>query len=705
MSNQNLVINLQNPDTTTSADFWIKLFQEEYPDETITLGETAELLDEMFGIESCSPVEVIPSEEPITEEEFAEKISADERLDICNTTVDFDFLTVVRVYVSDFAREYKLVWSNAVAEEGIRTTSSEQETLVVEKATSAQVTYPAQEGIFTWITCIPYDNATSNPEIKLVDGSLEWEGEMTGSISASYSTLYDSYEVTVFGETDEYKDGSVLGFYVGLVEDLTLSPPSTLPEDELKRQKYCGGERVNVDEPDKLMYCYKDVHIEERCQCEKTLNNSYILREKATCPSGITCGTTRNTYEIGENNDGSTFEYEGEYKVGDEYKVTYVDCNETTGDINNPEFYELACCYPPEFALPECSTVYTTNPGGKGLTEAKKQEYYTQFGINNVVFEAVSPEDGDCGRYITKQSLIVRNCCDAVEEPLAIDKNETAEVLPPDGSIIVYTVDGRLPITFHTSDSNTYFTNGEQEIIVNGHDAYLYANDEFCGTTEVTVADGCSTDSVTIRSTEGQWIEVDINDYADIPPRFGGITADEYPVGQHSACSAYSTGARLPVAILGGWKFQEFQCQVRGDYDYPESIDTESYLRTAHGTEINSPCGDTWEVSCDTGNRGTCLDLASDPPEPTGYDFSYLCIDRKINFTNVPWTIMNPDPANFARPLPSNSRVYVFTTGLNSGVCGQQCNAWGPTNYYTYGYYRETMVEGYDIGRLWKWTC
>lgn len=111
-----------------------------------------------------------------------------------------------------------------------------------------------------------------------------------------------------------------------------------------------------------------------------------------------------------------------------------------------------------------------------------------------------------CGEKRTVYDLSPKVCCEDVP-PLEWRDDVTPDVLPAGSSIVIAWEgsDGRETIV-KTSSNATWFSDGRKTAIGYGNSIELLAGPTFCGTTSVSVNDGCSEATVVIRSDQGQWV-------------------------------------------------------------------------------------------------------------------------------------------------------------------------------------------------------
>ncbi len=487
-----------------SDDRYIRLELVE-EDLEATLGETAELIDAIFNISSCTPPEEdqpaeeeeIPEEiEPIEKEDFNELVQDNFGLNICLSTEGNDFAVQVRVIRSHLDEQYTLRLTNGQADLTTVKTEQIQQNIIVENSSGITLDYPVVSGaVFGWNGSV--FNSQGNkpgPEITLEGNTLNWGEDITGTLSVSYSTQYDLVDITVFGSEDkEEVDCLAVCFFQGLVDELYLTkPPEDSESDEVIKSQYCGEVGVvtipNSSQPE----CFVLQRAHYRCVCSNNVRNTVETLETVSCPEGARCNAGDDTCTIFM---GST-----------ELEAGFVSCNEEADEVvDEADFYEDVCCEPPKVALPQCATVFRRNPGGVPISAADRIVQYDRFGAENVRFVAVSPEDGDCGTTAIVQRVFVGDCCDGVPD-LIIDENLTPDILPIGGRITIHIDGGEGPYTYKTSNRETKFLlNNKREITTTEQEVVLDATGLFCGATSVSVSGICGDDTKVIRSSEGAW--------------------------------------------------------------------------------------------------------------------------------------------------------------------------------------------------------
>jgi len=571
MDNANIIANyVKKPITGNRAGvYYIDVQQEEYELNTATLDETAELIDEIFNTSLCDEEEVVEEEqgEPLTLEDLAVKydeflalakdfLAGTSNLGVCSLSNTADFECFIRIYLSDWDEDYKLRFTNGDIVEGSEEHKTEQisEQYSVQKASYVKLQIPSTEKIeegeeqnkYTWISCIPLDGQ-GVPAIYCNGAELYWDGDCTGTIQADYKAEYDRKQIIVYGTNGEMGDCTVIGFYHGLIDKEDIEQPEEEDLTELEREKYCDLKK-QLEVPTYPAECYQIVNVREKCNCSQATSNTYEYEEVVSCPEGVDCGSTPECRRF----------------LGYKSKEVWVDCGESDF-VSLPEFYEDRCCEYPEVSLPSCSVKRSSNYGSGDLSDELKQEYYEKYGAENVQFIRVMPEDG-CGDLITRQIIPGGDCCDGVS---VIEYNDalSPDVLPRGENILVHWSGGKTPYTVKVSDIDTYIGGeGIREAITSNPYIRIFANDEFCGATILTIDDGCSTINVYIRADEGRWILIAEDDA--IPPeyesKFSGKLAEN--VGG-LIWQAVSRNYKLVETIdIEYWPGGDIQCDGSGLY-------------------------------------------------------------------------------------------------------------------------------------------
>lgn len=517
MSNASVSIQFSAKETVTDDDYWIKIEQDESP-VTVTKKELATMLDSFFGVEPCNGTGdgdvTIPDED-----KFIEAVQTNFDLNLCDSTDTGQWKGVFQVYLNDPDADYVLRYTNGKT---LSTSVKKKKitgSIVVQNQSSTTLDYHVLEdrSVSFWWNATPADGST--PEITRVGRVLSWDSNETGTICYQYWTQYDEVSFLVYAEDDgEYGECDVAGFYQGLYAAINLQQSTQEDDTSYLKDLYCptdwsvsfadnnAGESPTVE-------CFVDVQTVYKCQCSGDIAYTIYSERIVTCPDGQQCKTTEESCRI---NKGTVEEFGG-----------YVDCNETTGDMSDPEFYKQNCCfYPDGVTLPKCKSVYSLKAADKGLSTEKKAELTKKYN-GRVKFVPVYPIGGNCGTLKTTQLLQPLNCCDEVEEDLKFTEDDIPAVLPAGSWCMLtaqYGADWR-PYTWTTSNHDTRFLNGERTI-ESDEPVRLVADDDFCGYTIITVTDGCTTQEVAILSPDGDWEEIEW-DYEFARNWFEGVDYDE----------------------------------------------------------------------------------------------------------------------------------------------------------------------------------
>jgi len=153
------------------------------------------------------------------------------------------------------------------------------------------------------------------------------------------------------------------------------------------------------------------------------------------------------------------------------------------------------------------------------------------------------PRSQPCGEKVTRYDVTPNSCCDGVT-PIAVDTEESAEVIADNSSGMIFITGGVAP--FHVSvRGNGFHLNPDNYIrdgYVDGNIFRVYTLDA-CGPCIVTITDGCSTADYTLRSVNGSWQEVQ--------------GADPCEYAEMSSCGNATPGAGNEC-ISGKWRAIEY---------------------------------------------------------------------------------------------------------------------------------------------------
>ncbi len=439
-----LTLNLTKlGDSSSFLPYWINL-EQLLPEELATHAEASDLIDELFSLDPCSGEP--PPEEPETAEEEQidwdkkieearkkwEKILAGLRGEFCEDD-DGTFEAIVKVTRSHQDKLYTLLLHGS---EELQTTVGHVEAVVevvsVKKATSvssSDILVPADQSVTAeWQgKCFgAFDVLEINPEITIENGRIFWSGKVTGSLKISFAQPYDLVTIKAISE-----DATVTAIGYRAVDEIDLQEPPEETDPQAEELCWRTGP-VTVPNPDGD--CFIKIIHDVLCRCSKSDSgqSTEFLRD-AACKPGFDQGGI----------------------VDVQTTTSFVDCDESD-NVNDPEYYEEVCCYPPSIGLPLCKNLYFTW-SGRGITPERKKELESMYD-GNVSIITCGPKENPCGIFVISQDIDPLNCCEDVE-PLVIDAAGTSPTIGYPGSAAVAAKGGEPPYYWETSGGYE-FANG-----------------------------------------------------------------------------------------------------------------------------------------------------------------------------------------------------------------------------------------------------
>ena len=364
---QILSLNLTNP-AAGQEEYWIKLEQDRL-DEVATMKEAAEIIDAMFDIDPCEPVDERPEEEKPSYEEQLEKAEKalkefmlTKKPELCRDE-NGCFTATIKVFRSHQDRPYTLLIQGGVE---IQTTTGHEEskslTVAVKNSSSITLSLPGQTISATWQgPCYSTTGPVSRPDITISGNVVSWGANLTGVLLIQYSQPYDVVTILV-GNTERVSLGGaspetqltagdvaddscvVTGLYYLSFDEIELEPP---PEDE-ETDSLCHSGDMLEEPPDeeKPRACTERIKVEVRCECsDKESDDSYYRLEPISCLPGEATGSEVNRGRV---------------------DIEYTSC-ENQEQVDDPAYYEEICCVPPRldlWDLPRCKKLYQPFPGG-----------------------------------------------------------------------------------------------------------------------------------------------------------------------------------------------------------------------------------------------------------------------------------------------------------------------------------------------------
>jgi hypothetical protein len=546
MSERSLTISYQNR-STVDDPYWLRMQVHEDEPNTVTVGEAADIIDELYSTSPCddepTPEEIEEPTGSVWDKAFDKtKLVSCDNLDAMDTDPGA-YDVKIRVYRSHQDEVYKLVLSNGIAQRPIRVEDQEVEILEVEDSYSVTLKSPVYKNFKAVWTDI------DGPRIKRNGNTLSWSVKTTGTLRVEYGTIYDLVDIHVTGqhtdqsalfgtvdpwmgtgwysgsEVDDQLDSiqdtecQVLAFYHYQYESLTLTKPETdssISSTDLEEicqyagtvhrgdsngfgdgrydvddcKEACGDDETCKKDCEKV--CYKTIKYTTVCKCGGHESDTRT-QVPVQCPPG---------YNTGSDVDGGAEEYGG---------TKYIDCG--VDEVSDKQFYEDRCCEPWSFRnadgserdLPECYELYEPFPA---LRDIDKDSLVEEYGENiNII--AVGPVEDRCGDIVTEQNVPKKQCCDEIE-PITWDYDNSAVAITPGSSGIVFVKGGKGPYTWKVRGDGFYLDDKYtiRDGVTSTGQLRIYLDTGSCGPCSVYVADGCSSVSESVRSTAGEWVKV-----------------------------------------------------------------------------------------------------------------------------------------------------------------------------------------------------
>jgi hypothetical protein len=480
----------------TTDPWWVRLKQEDLPDDTATVSDAADLLDTLYNLDACDDsTETAEETEDVSAEEVTTTVEATVSAVSCLYDADGNVDVVVRVIRSRQDADYRLALVGGLLKttETVRETVTQQTTL--DNASNLTLDYPVIDGFTVQWRGQVYGSSgpIDSPKISRVGNTLDFGGVSikAGTIRAEYLTEYDRCTVTILGKDGEPGECVTRAFFHGLVDELELQTPDAAEEIGSCTSHWMAP--VSDDE----VTCFRAVTKSYRCQCTDKEVYRETYDEITECPDYVTrCpGNARDCMHLLESI--TVPEYVG-----------CSDAAEVTGApgriyaLSTPEYYRDKCCEDPPGALPQCPERTTSWRGGLPIVGGAAK-YYGMYGPKLRIVP-VSPPGGICGTWKITQEIRSNNCCEGVE-PLAWDAEVSPEIMTPNNSVIIGVTGGRGPYEWSVVGSGFQFQNGAKKIITAGNRIYLATLPAACGTAFISVTDGCSTAVGTIFATLGSW--------------------------------------------------------------------------------------------------------------------------------------------------------------------------------------------------------
>jgi hypothetical protein len=509
---QTLSLTFQNPDILSDS-YWVRLRQEEYQSDLISIAEVAEVLDSVYDIDPCEnsdflngggiPEPVEDSEEKLKEAFGALGYDPDPFDDYGRYTV------TLYVYRSHMNKTYKLVLSTGMILQTVLKTKEVSEIVQV-SGKKVTLNYTIYAGAST--------NAPGN--ITECNGSTVLLSEdVFGYYSFTYTTQYDEVTVKVSGKLTsegwESQECLCTVFFQGLTDQLLISPP----EKDNKFISVAGDtsdtEETSSETSDDV--CYKGLDHTKFCNCGVGVGVDLDFRTVGGMSRVVEQYTEIIEVPCSEGGD-TTIDGLFTTSINRTSVVEYVDCPDEFWEGSTEEFYIEKCCESPPYgidfpySLPKCLSYFRMWLGGVGINGGI-EKYKNLYG-ENVRLIPISPEERNeagfpiCGIWETYQDVQAKNCCDDPSyEDIEINEDDSAEVIADYSYGIVFWTKGISPYTVSVAGGGFYLDELYTVKSAVTENSYIRVfTEDACGTCTVTIDDGCSTVSHIIMADSGVWV-------------------------------------------------------------------------------------------------------------------------------------------------------------------------------------------------------
>ena len=480
---------------------WIRIEQLQPEDESISVGEAASIIDEMFGIDAYdglsgggeeSAVSEDGTPEDAPDEETVDEIIKDKLLgkDICDQDQYWTAQVVVLRSHQQPGYTIRSETSKVVSTELV--TETIRETIDFEEGTYKDLTWPFL-GDFS-------SNLSSDVEVKIL-GSTVNLSTPSGKVSVKYRTSYERLQIkvpvdegSVQSEDDsvarpEFAPSALIAFWGDLATACELEQPEQDTGTTQSDLATLCGKTSGIISPGESE-CFESIEHYQPCNCSRERVNPWIEVAPAENNKKVLGGT----YYLG----------------GKEQFDGFVGCDDDDGEnVSSPAYYEAKCCEPvPEGkTLPRCRITYAEYKGGAEI-EGGAASWLELYGKNTRLIP-VLPEDGICGEVITEWKIQGKNCCAGVPE-LLIDPDTAPEVMTNNMTSYIAILGGLGPFTVSTSSDGLYVgAIGKKTMETNDSMIPIFST-SICGMVAVNVKDSCGQSAThRMRATNGRWVNAD----------------------------------------------------------------------------------------------------------------------------------------------------------------------------------------------------
>lgn len=623
MSTFNQSFSKKSDDTASvESSPYIFLSQESTEEDAATVGEVADAIDEILAIDPCDETEEASEDsysedskedqlgsdvndykqtlpkalEDTTEEEitdvlyylFNDKMPEIGGCDAFNRV----FLVYIRVYRSDMSKPYTLdlTGGEVINKEIVERTKSE--TIVLSNANSISFENPVAEikTIDPTTSVISPSGTGGLPSYSINENTITFSETITTTLNVTYLEQYELLTIKLPNTVDKsYEDVVLTAYYLGLMESLTTDYASST-DDNSDICSFMESFRVK-DKPSDGLNCQQREIVHMLCSCSGSETDSKENITNVSCPEGQTSGFVPEVKE----------------------SSVYVTCPDEVEQLHEPEYYIDKCCKSPDFTLPRCKETRRSYFGGAQIEKGEK--YWKEKYGKSVRLIPVSPEDGVCGEYITSYDVKANNCCDEAV-PLEWDEENSASVAPDYSSVLLYFLGGREEVNVSIRGQGFWLDSKytlKDGVITNNNGPYLLTairvyTEDACGRCLVTIDDGCSTAELQLRSTNGQWVDLNLPPFTCLesrPSQIGAVWAYSHEY-YYFETEKYRYLWRVPAQSIG---LHQTGCGRYGCRPGSEPFHPEYYCLPLEEQTGNSYCeggassGTGYLYWCTTGNN------------------------------------------------------------------------------------------------------
>ncbi len=475
MSEQQLSVTyVQDPTAAEQEVYFIHLEEVGQESDALSLADAANLVNAAYDIDPCgdtdeaseqdTAADAVPeeNEDLVSKDEFVDWIEGNLNMSVCLVNADGSYSAQLKVFRSHQNIPYVLRLTNGEIISKVVTEETVSERIEID-GSSATLTY-AYTG-----------NLQCAHAVKSIKGStINFEQEISGTISVTYTTRYDLVTVLVYGEDGDTGECTAIAFMSGYATDaLDLSTPET-DEDTTEEEAawYCSDPEITT--PGDNVTCYKIIRWHTKCACEPDrIVETETIEEIVPCEQEYKCPGAETTCRklIGTESKTKGF------------VVCDGDYTDKCGDMQSA--HELCCGNAPMLRPPCCKSTWKYS-GGKTIDTAK---YIATYGPNTR-FVAVAPKKGYCGTLTKTYEHL--NCCEDVEDLTPAETNPT-EISP--GQRVLIAFGGGLGPFDWTISGGATFAGGATTATTLESRIDVYASETLCSKVTISISGQCGSSS------------------------------------------------------------------------------------------------------------------------------------------------------------------------------------------------------------------